>query len=96
LFLSDESESLNVGYGLVAAYGLVYLGIATAQALYWHSNARFVTMLRGTLVTAVFSKATEVSIAASDNAAAITLMSTDVSVSICMASQISTCAKLRC
>lgn len=79
VFLSDAPESPNVGYGLVAAYGLVYFGIATSQALYWHSNARFVTMLRGTLVTAVFSKATEISITATDNAAAVTLMSTDVS-----------------
>ncbi|KAM0524595.1 hypothetical protein ACHAPE_000693 [Trichoderma viride] len=79
-FLNDESQSVNVGYGLVGAYGLVYIGIAATQALYWHQNGRCVTMLRGILVSAVFSKVTEVSVAAVDDSAALTLMSSDVDV----------------
>lgn len=78
-FLEDLSLSVNVGYGLVAAYGLVYLGIALSQALYWHRNARSVSMLRGVLVTSVFSTLTELSTVAASDAAAVTLMSTDVS-----------------
>jgi ATP-binding cassette, subfamily C (CFTR/MRP), member 1 len=35
-------------------------------------------MLRSTLVTAIFTKTTEISITALDNSAAVTLMSTDV------------------
>ncbi|KAJ3526432.1 hypothetical protein NM208_g11192 [Fusarium decemcellulare] len=80
VFLDNASQSINIGYGLVAAYGLVYLGIAVSQALYWHRNARSVTMLRGVLVSAVFSKATEMSITATDDSAAVTLMSSDVDV----------------
>ncbi|KAF4462606.1 Multidrug resistance-associated 1 [Fusarium albosuccineum] len=80
VFLDNASQSINIGYGLVAAYGLVYLGIAVSQALYWHRNARSVTMLRGVLVSAVFSKATEMSITATDDSAALTLMSSDVDV----------------
>ncbi|KAL6698201.1 P-loop containing nucleoside triphosphate hydrolase protein [Trichoderma pleuroticola] len=79
-FLNDETQSANVGYGLIGAYGLVYLGIAATQALYWHQNGRCVTMLRGVLVSAVFSKVTEVSIVAVDDSAALTLMSSDVDV----------------
>ncbi|KAF5005603.1 hypothetical protein FDECE_7964 [Fusarium decemcellulare] len=79
-FLDNASQSINIGYGLVAAYGLVYLGIAVSQALYWHRNARSVTMLRGVLVSAVFSKATEMSITETDDSAAVTLMSSDVDV----------------
>ncbi|RFU74209.1 hypothetical protein TARUN_8040 [Trichoderma arundinaceum] len=79
-FLDDETQSVNIGYGLVGAYGLVYLGIAATQALYWHQNGRCVTMLRGVLVSAVFSKVTEVSIVAVDDSAALTLMSSDVDV----------------
>ncbi|KAJ4864914.1 ABC transporter domain-containing protein [Trichoderma breve] len=79
-FLNDETQSVNVGYGLIGAYGLVYLGIAATQALYWHQNGRCVTMLRGVLVSAVFSKVTEVSIVAVDDSAALTLMSSDVDV----------------
>jgi hypothetical protein len=37
-------------------------------------------MLRSILVSAVFEKMTEISIAKSDNSAAVTLMSTDVGV----------------
>ncbi|OAA81152.1 multidrug resistance-like protein [Akanthomyces lecanii RCEF 1005] len=55
-FLSDKSQPVQIGYGLIAAYGIDYVGIAFSQALYWHRNARAVTMLRGTLVAAVFSK----------------------------------------
>ncbi|KAH6607530.1 MRP-type ABC transporter [Trichoderma cornu-damae] len=79
-FLDDETQSVNIGYGLLGAYGLVYLGIAVTQALYWHQNGRLVTVLRGILVSAVFSKVTEVSIVAVDDSAALTLMSSDVKI----------------
>lgn len=79
IFLDDSSQPATIGYGLVAAYGLIYFGIAVTQALYWHRNGRSVTMLRGVLVSAIFSKATETSITATDDSAAVTLMSSDVS-----------------
>lgn len=78
VFLGSSSQPDSIGYGLVAAYGFVYLGIALSQALYWHRNGRCVTMLRGVLVSAVFAKATEMSIVAGDDSAAVTLMSSDV------------------
>lgn len=77
-FLNDLTIDVRAGYGLIGAYGLVYLGIAFSQALYWHRNARSVSMLRGTLVTAVYSKLTELGIDVASDAAAVTLMSTDV------------------
>ncbi|KAJ4270222.1 hypothetical protein NW762_001898 [Fusarium torreyae] len=80
VFLDDASQSINIGYGLIAAYGLVYSGIAISQALYWHRNARSVTLLRGVLVSAVFSKATELSTTVTGDSAAVTLMSSDVDV----------------
>ncbi|KAF5977483.1 multidrug resistance-associated 1 [Fusarium coicis] len=80
VFLDDASQSINIGYGIIAAYGLVYSGIALSQALYWHRNARSVTLLRGVLVSAVFSKATDLSITTTDDSAAVTLMSSDVDV----------------
>jgi ATP-binding cassette, subfamily C (CFTR/MRP), member 1 len=78
LFLQDGTESVNVGYGLIAAYGLVYFGIAISSSFYWHRCNRSLTMLRGILVAAIFSKTTELSITKSDDRAAVTLMSTDV------------------
>lgn len=77
-FLNDPSEPVRYGYVLIGAYGLVYLGIAFSQALYAQRNARSFTMLRGLLVAAIFRKATKISITVTDNAAAVTLMSTDV------------------
>ncbi|KAK1256135.1 hypothetical protein MKX07_008394 [Trichoderma sp. CBMAI-0711] len=79
-FLNDETQPVNIGYGLVGAYGLVYLGIAATQALYSHQNGRCVTMLRGVLVSAVFARVTDVSVVAADDSAALTLMSSDVDV----------------
>ncbi|KAE9374191.1 canalicular multispecific organic anion transporter 1 [Stipitochalara longipes BDJ] len=72
------SETANVGYGLIAAYGVVYLGLAISAAFYSHRNYRFVTIIRGSLVTAIYRKTTEISLTALDNSAAVTLMSTDV------------------
>ena len=31
-FLQNPAESVNIGYGLIAAYGLVYLGIALSSS----------------------------------------------------------------
>jgi len=76
-FLASPSESPDTGYGLIGAYGLVYLGIAISTSFYYHRAFRAVTMLRGMLMSAVFAKSTEI-IISSDNSAAVTLMSTDV------------------
>jgi ATP-binding cassette, subfamily C (CFTR/MRP), member 1 len=78
-FLEEPQESINHGYGLIGAYGLVYLGIALSGAFYSHQATRTVTMLRGILVSAVFARSTRFSTTDVDNAAAVTLMSTDVS-----------------
>jgi ATP-binding cassette subfamily C (CFTR/MRP) protein 1 len=48
------------------------------MAFYSHRNYRFITMLRGSLVAAIYRKTTEISLTALDNSAAVTLMSTDV------------------
>ncbi|KAH6659682.1 P-loop containing nucleoside triphosphate hydrolase protein [Truncatella angustata] len=78
LYLQEADESLNIGYGLIAAYGLVYIGMAISSAFYFHKAFRMATMLRGLLIAVIFKHTTEISIAASDNSASVTLMSTDV------------------
>ncbi|KAG9646246.1 P-loop containing nucleoside triphosphate hydrolase protein, partial [Aureobasidium melanogenum] len=74
----SDVEDKNIGYGLIGAYFVVYIGLATTSALYWHRHYRFLSMLRGTLITAVYGKATDIVAVAKDNKASITLMSTDV------------------
>ncbi|KXH40319.1 hypothetical protein CNYM01_09093 [Colletotrichum nymphaeae SA-01] len=77
-FLQNPSETANHGYGLVGAYGLVYLGISISSSFYWHAAFRCLTMLRGVLVAAIYTKTAELCVAPGDDSAAVTLMSTDV------------------
>ncbi|KAF2108606.1 P-loop containing nucleoside triphosphate hydrolase protein [Lophiotrema nucula] len=77
-FLQIKSQPVGTGYGLVGAYAVVYFGMSISNSLYLHRSYRFLTMLRGTLVSAIYTKTTELSITAIDNSAAVTLMSTDV------------------
>ncbi|KAK1988940.1 ABC transporter [Colletotrichum cereale] len=77
-FLQNPSEDVSYGYGLIGAYGLVYLGISISSSFYWHKAFRSLSMLRGVLVAAIYSKTTELRVVPGDDSAALTLMSTDV------------------
>lgn len=77
-FLQDPGESVSVGYGLIGAYGLVYLGIALSTAFYSHQNTRGLAMLRSTLISAIYSRSTLLRTGDVDDSAAVTLMSSDV------------------
>ncbi|KFY61345.1 hypothetical protein V497_03025 [Pseudogymnoascus sp. VKM F-4516 (FW-969)] len=73
-----NSSSANNSYGLIGATALIYIGIAISTAIYKHKTYRVITMIRGALVSIVYSKTLIVQGGAFDNAAALTLMSTDV------------------
>lgn len=75
-YLEEAEPSKNSGYGLVGATILIYLGIAISFALYWYYQERTMYMARGALVAIIYSKTTEVGLAAADNSA-LTLMSGD-------------------
>ncbi|KAK2021657.1 ABC transporter [Colletotrichum zoysiae] len=77
-FLQNPSEHVSYGYALIGAYGLIYLGISISSSFYWHKAFRSLSMLRGVLVAAIYSKTTELRVAPGDDSAAVTLMSTDV------------------
>lgn len=66
------------GFGLIGAAAIIYTGIALSRAFYGYFSQRVVTMARGCLVSAVYAKTTELQSLARDDAAAITLMSTDI------------------
>lgn len=76
-YLEEPSPSKNVGYGLIGATILIYLGIAVTFALYWYYQERAMYMVRGALVGAIYRKTTEVGLPAADNSA-LTLMSGDI------------------
>lgn len=77
-FLQDPGETVSIGYGLIGAYGLVYLGIALSTAFYSHQNTSGLAMLRASLISAIFSRSTELSTGDVADSAAVTLMSSDV------------------
>lgn len=76
-FINRKQESDNIGWGLTGAFFIVFLGMAIASATYYHMCYRFVTTIRGTLVSMVYAKTVDLSITALDESAAITLMSND-------------------
>ncbi|EXA54769.1 hypothetical protein FOVG_02176 [Fusarium oxysporum f. sp. pisi HDV247] len=77
-YLQSEDQDQNHGYGLIGATALTYGAIAFSTALYWYFQERFVIMVRGILVLAVYEKTTELRMPADGDSGALTLMSTDV------------------
>ncbi|KAF2012008.1 multidrug resistance-like protein [Aaosphaeria arxii CBS 175.79] len=77
-FLQNYREDTSIGYGMIGAYAVVYFGMSISNGLFLHRSFKFLTMLRGMLVSAIYHKTTELSITALDDSAAVTLMSADV------------------
>ncbi|ORY11757.1 hypothetical protein BCR34DRAFT_455438, partial [Clohesyomyces aquaticus] len=74
-----EAQTANIGYGLIGAYVLVYVGIAISTGQYQHLSYRFITMVRGGMISMLYNKATTISLsAAADPSSSLTLMSADI------------------
>ncbi|KUJ16558.1 multidrug resistance-associated protein [Mollisia scopiformis] len=71
-------DNTNVGYGLIGATAIVYIGRAVATGRYKHATYRGMTVLRGALVSMIYSKTLKLNLVGSKDAPAVTLMSTDV------------------
>ncbi|CZR69215.1 related to multidrug resistance-associated protein [Phialocephala subalpina] len=74
----DPEATTDRGWGLTAAFGLVYIGMAVAGGAYQHKANRMATMVRGSLVNAIYAQTLDLSITSLDESAAVTLMSSDV------------------
>ncbi|KAH0285505.1 putative multidrug resistance protein, partial [Aureobasidium sp. EXF-3399] len=68
----------DIGFGLIGAYGLVYIGLAISKGFYWHFQYRFITMVRGALVTIIYRKTLSVDASLVSGSQATTLMSADI------------------
>lgn len=75
---SKTPQTMNIGYGLIGAYVLVYIGIAVSTGQYQHFTFRFITMMRGGLISMLYNKAADIPLADVDTASSLTLMSADV------------------
>ncbi|KAF9693105.1 hypothetical protein EKO04_008679 [Ascochyta lentis] len=74
----NEVDTRGDSFGLIGAAVIIYTGIALSRAFYGYFTQRSVAMVRGYLVSALYEKTTESQILAGDDAAAVTLMSTDI------------------
>lgn len=68
----------NVGWALIGAYAIVYIGLAVCTASFEYLLNRCLTIIRGGLVTMIYKKTIDLSLIALDENAALTLMSADV------------------
>ncbi|KAI7968137.1 hypothetical protein EIK77_010307 [Talaromyces pinophilus] len=72
-----DQSSPSVGYGLIGATILIFVGIAIAQAFYWYYQERAMYMIRGALIGLIYHQTTTSKVSSAEEAP-ITLMSTDV------------------
>lgn len=82
LYIGGDQGSAqdDIGYGLIAATGVIYLGTAVATGFYQHKLFRAVTMVRGLLISMICSATLDLhsSSAASAGSSTLTLTSSDV------------------
>ncbi|KAJ3494039.1 hypothetical protein NLG97_g4340 [Lecanicillium saksenae] len=76
-FLQDKASD-NIGYGLIAAYGLLYVALALLRIATMTQNARVRVHMRGMLVSEIYDKALMIDLSSPSDFATATLMSTDV------------------
>ncbi|KAI1100526.1 ABC transporter [Jackrogersella minutella] len=74
----ESQASRQQGYGIIAATALIYLGLAFLTLHYNHNLNRFITMFRGATNALIYDRVLRIESRVYDEAAAITLMSTDV------------------
>ncbi|KAF7935684.1 hypothetical protein EAE99_002664 [Botrytis elliptica] len=68
----------NIGYALIDATALIYLGLAISTAQYQHQIFRVITMIRGGLVCIIYNVTLSLDANSTGDSAAVTLMSTDI------------------
>ena len=73
-----DDQTSAVGWGLAGAFFLSYFAQTILTAAYQHLLNRCTTQIRGGLVSLLYQKTLELSIATTDPAASLTLMSTDI------------------
>ncbi|KAJ3569671.1 hypothetical protein NPX13_g6005 [Xylaria arbuscula] len=71
-------NSNDVGYGLIGAFALVYIGLAITMGWSSHLTYRLMTMMRGGLVSLIYRKMLRTPMTSLNDSAAVTLMGIDV------------------
>ncbi|KAK4444931.1 ABC multidrug transporter [Podospora aff. communis PSN243] len=74
----DDEIASREGYGLIGAAALIYIGLAISSLHYNQNIYRFTTMFRGAAVSLIYNHTLVIQDHLYNEAAAVTLMSTDV------------------
>ncbi|KAF3402447.1 Metal resistance protein YCF1 [Talaromyces pinophilus] len=77
-YVGDKSRNQNDGYGLIGAFALVFILKGVFNGIYEHHTFRFITQIRGAVVSMIYEKTLEVQSDSDDDLSAVTLMSTEV------------------
>ncbi|THZ12732.1 P-loop containing nucleoside triphosphate hydrolase protein [Aureobasidium pullulans] len=77
-FLQNRNEGTNVGYGLLAAFALVYLGMAVFNGIYYRKVYQSATTIRGGLIANIYKSTLHRRATIEDDSKALTLISADV------------------
>ncbi|KAK6438978.1 hypothetical protein LTR95_004823 [Oleoguttula sp. CCFEE 5521] len=77
-YISVPQSDKTYGPALIAAWALVYLGLAVSHSAFLYQSTRFTTRLRGGLIGLIYERALATTTAEGGEITAIALMSTDV------------------
>ncbi|KAG8669721.1 hypothetical protein FPOAC2_09062 [Fusarium poae] len=78
LTMPASESTTNLGYGLIGAFAFVFIGSAILTAWYEHLTFRAGAMVRGGLITMIYSKVMKLPIDDLAESSAVTLMGNDV------------------
>ncbi len=70
--------SLDMGYGLIGAFALVFIGSALMKAAYEHLGYRATTMIRGGMIAVVYQKMMDLPSGSVSESSAMSLMGSDI------------------
>ncbi|KAI1268251.1 ABC transporter [Xylariaceae sp. FL1019] len=84
-FVGYTNPNANYGKGLIGAWAMVSLGIAASNSVYQYQTLRFVTRLRGGLITLVYQRALGTRDADAGDITAVALLGADIErIKVCM------------
>ncbi|KAI7765995.1 hypothetical protein LZL87_001108 [Fusarium oxysporum] len=78
LTMPESDSTMNLGYGLIGAFAFVFIGSALLTAWYEHLTFRAGAMVRGGLMTMIYSKMMKLPTDDLGESSAVTLMGNDV------------------
>ncbi|MCJ1308796.1 hypothetical protein MMC25_002451 [Agyrium rufum] len=77
-FAGQPDANKTYGKALIAAWALVYSGLAISNSIYGYQSFRFTTRLRGGLTALVYQRSLQIRAVDQGDITAITLMGTDI------------------